>query len=176
MIILNRFKQTGLLSGILLCWLACASCSLSGVESDPVFRLVSWNLQTLFDGEADGNEYEDYGADSGWNTERFMHRLETFGEAFDVLCATGVPTLLVLQELENEASLGVLRETCLGARGYRWQAWAGLEGAALGVGLLSRVPLSAFRTHSLACDEEASLRPVLECVVEAPGASLRVFA
>lgn len=176
MIVLSRFKCSGVFAGILLCWLSCASCSLSGDVSDPVMRLVSWNVQTLFDGEADGNEYEDYGADSGWNTERFMHRLETLREAFDVLCAAGVPTLFVLQELENEASLGALRETCLGGRGYCWQAWAGLEGAALGIGLLSRVPLSAFHTHALACEEEAALRPILECVLEAPGAPMRIFA
>lgn len=161
---------------VALCTGSFNACALDTVSSEHVLRIASWNVQTLFDGTVQGTEYADYGIGSEWNDMRFVSRLESMKDAFSVLCEAGVPTVIVLQEIENEKTLNALRETCLAGRGFRWQAWAGREHAALGLGVLSRVPLIDCRTHVLINECEPDLRPVFECLIDAPGGRVRIFA
>lgn len=168
--------QWPLTAGLLACLLAGISCALEAEQAGESMRIASWNVQTLFDGVVNGSEYDDFGAASDWDAARFQQRLEGLKDAFDVFCEAGLPTVLVLQEIENEETLTALRRVCLDRRGYRWQAWAGRENGALGVGVLSRVPLAGCRTHVLASEEEPDLRPVFECIVQEPGGDVRLFA
>jgi endonuclease/exonuclease/phosphatase family metal-dependent hydrolase len=75
-------------------------------------------------------------------------------------------------ELEN---LGVLEDLAnfeLAKRGYYWTAFANLPGMSLGLGVLSRFPITDIRTHSITSGNQTAPRPVLEVRVEPNGKPL----
>ncbi|OHE63606.1 MAG: hypothetical protein A2Y36_09240, partial [Treponema sp. GWA1_62_8] len=59
--------------------------------------------------------------------------------------------------------------------GYRWTAFAGEPGGSLGVGILSRRPLTRVRAHSVVAWGAVAPRPILEATVDEESAPLVVF-
>jgi endonuclease/exonuclease/phosphatase family metal-dependent hydrolase len=76
--------------------------------------------------------------------------------------AQGAPDILALQELENGEVLRELAGGALAKYGYQWSYFAANPGAVLGTGLLSRLPLSELKVHSVTIAGETSPRPLLE--------------
>ena len=158
--------------------LSCAGAAMDGsartADAPPRLTVASWNLQAFFDGEESGDEYEEYRASASWSEAKYRSRRERLAEAVDALAAGG-PDVLAVQEVENAAVLDSLASGELERFGYRWTAFAREEGASLGVGLLSRRPLSRIRAHSAVSWGEAAPRPVLEATVDADGAPLALL-
>ena len=84
------------------------------------------------------------------------------------------PALIGFVELENAGVLEDLAGGELSKHGYLWTAFANVPGAPLGIGILSRFPLSDIRAHSITVGKETAPRPVLEVRVE-PGEKSLVF-
>jgi endonuclease/exonuclease/phosphatase family metal-dependent hydrolase len=136
--------------------------------------VASWNLQAFFDGQECGGEYEDYLSSASWSEAKYRARAGRLAEAVAEL-SVGGPDVLALQEVENAPMLRDLAANELERFGYRWTAFAREEGGSLGVGLLSRRPLSRVRSHSVAAWGEKAPRPMLEATVDSGGASLVLF-
>jgi len=158
------------------CPLAGETEAKSGEPRDGAGRLVAacWNVQALFDGTEAGAEYEEYVAGAGWTDAKYRARLERVGKAVGEM-AEGGPDLLALVEVENEGVLKDLAEGALKEFGYRWTAFASLEGASLGLGVLSRLPIESVRSHGASRLGEEAPRPTLEVRVSADGAPLVLF-
>lgn len=152
------------------------SCRSEPPPDTASLRILSWNIQTLFDAVDAGTEYQEYINEAGWDELAYSHRLKLISKAFDAIMEDRPPDIIFLQEVENEAVLNDLRETCLKSRGYRWQVFSGGESLALGTGIFSRYPLSSCISHTTHREGESILRPVFECEVEAPGGSIRLFS
>ncbi len=135
---------------------------------------ASWNLEAFFDAEETGAEYDEYTKSAGWTETKFRDRMERLTAAAAAM-AEGGPDLLAVQEIENAATLEALAAGPLAEFGYRWTAFAGEPGGSLGVGLLSRYPLSAVRAHSVGTPGAEAPRPILEARLEPGGAPLAVF-
>ncbi len=135
---------------------------------------ASWNLEAFFDAEEAGAEYGEYTEAAGWTEAKFRGRMERLTAAAAAM-AEGGPDLLAVQEIENAATLEALAAGPLAEFGYRWTAFAGEPGGALGVGLLSRYALSAVRVHSVGTPGAEAPRPILEARLEPGGAPLAVF-
>ena len=154
--------------------MACAGCGLV-TGRDPGTQLAagsatrltaaSWNVQALFDGVEDGTEYDDYGAASGWSDEKYRVRLERIDEVV-ALMTPGGPDVLALQEIENGRVLEGLAKGPLKKYGYGYTAKAALPGAALGIALLSRFPLSQIKAHQASVPGGETPRPMLEARLE----------
>jgi endonuclease/exonuclease/phosphatase family metal-dependent hydrolase len=173
-----RGAALGALFSVVLwgCPLAGETEAKPGEPRDGAGRLVAacWNVQALFDGTEDGAEYDEYVAEAGWTDAKYRARLERVEKAVGEM-AEGGPDLLALVEVENEGVLKDLAEGALRDFGYRWTAFASLEGAALGLGVLSRLPIESALSHGASRLGEETPRPTLEVRVSAEGAPLVLF-
>jgi endonuclease/exonuclease/phosphatase family metal-dependent hydrolase len=159
-----------------------ASCETAAEERPGAdqreLSVLSWNVQALFDGEETGSEYSDYGETSGWSAEKYTARLTSIAKGISQI-PSGFPDILALMEIENPQTLqdlaGSLAAIGGGKARYRYSFFANVNGMSLGVGVLSKLPLSRQAAHSFSAELEATPRPVAEVWVEAGGAPLALF-
>jgi endonuclease/exonuclease/phosphatase family metal-dependent hydrolase len=157
------------------------ACEVEGGGDAPEKRdlgILVWNLQALFDGEESGSEYADYAGTAGWSEEKYRARLSSIARGIG-RSPSGFPDILALVELENPQTLRDLAKSLAeeggGKARYRYDFFANVNGMSLGVGVLSKIPLSGEKAHSYYGNLETSPRPVAELWVEAGGAPLVMF-
>jgi len=131
--------------------------------------IMTWNLQALFDGIDDGNEYNEYLASAGWSKEKYQGRISVISKAISGMSV--VPDILAVQEIESERVVNDLA-AALSGYGYKWTHFANNPDMSIGVGILSSYPLTETKSHSISIDGDTSPRPVLEVRIHAekPGA------
>ncbi|GAB1483521.1 endonuclease/exonuclease/phosphatase family protein [Treponema sp.] len=161
--------------------IACVGCDVLGIlQGEPIqsdtrrLILASWNLQAFFDGEDAGNEYQDYREDKGWTAEKAHRREKNLAEALSLISENG-PDLLAIQEIESSAYLKMLAEGPLARCKYGYTAFSSEKGASLGLGFLSRVPITEIRAHSASDSSQSVPRPILEVHLNPGGSPLVVF-
>lgn len=156
---------------------ACVSCSPPFAPSgDREIEVLSWNLLNLFDPVDAGTEYDDWTvADGDWSEADYRLRLSLAAKVV-LACADGGPEVLLLQELENLRVLDDLAAGPLARARYFWRVVAGDPGsrpAAVRVGVLSKFPIVAARSHSAAlADGSVADRAVLEVELDVHGTPL----
>jgi endonuclease/exonuclease/phosphatase family metal-dependent hydrolase len=131
-------------------------------------------VQALFDGNQSGTEYDEYLNEAGWGEEKFSARMTGIARAISRM-AGGPPDVVALEEIENLECLEALAGGELAKHGYNWTYFAKNRGSSLGVGVLSRIPLTEARSHGIIRDQDAAPRPALElwlCPEDAPLALL----
>ena len=150
-------------------------------ESD--FSIVNWNVQTFFDANKDGCEYSDFQKKANWNNEKYSQRVERLCKAISQLDAD----IYVFEEIENEAVIYDISNQ-LSANGHNWNqkkfwnysAFAKEAGTAIGIGILSRYPLTNLKTHamniSIHSSSQPSVRYILEATVSIENTTLVIFA
>lgn len=159
---------------------ACAGCAPPFVSSGShAVTIMSWNLMNLFDPVDSGNEYDDWTvADGDWSEADYRIRLALAAKV--ILASTrGGPDLVLVQEAENHRVLDDLAAGPLARGGYDWRVVAGDPGvrpAAVRVGVLSKLPIVAARSHSAAfADGSFADRAILEVELDVAGSPLVVF-
>jgi endonuclease/exonuclease/phosphatase family metal-dependent hydrolase len=145
-----------------------------GGEDSSSLSIVTWNLQALFDGRDDGIEYDEYRDSNGWNNEKYLARLNNFSKAISSIEKKG-PDVIALIEVENTGVLKNFADEYLADSAYRYGFFAGLPGYSLGVGLLSRYPLTKTLSHSSNIRGEILPRPVAEVWLEPEGQPIVIF-
>ncbi len=121
-------------------------------KSTTQFTLVNWNLQTFFDGTKDGFEYSDFQKSGNWNTQTYTVRLQRLCQFISQVNAD----IYVFEEIENEAVIHDISNQ-LSASGHNWNqkkfwnysAFAKQEETAIGIGIISRYPLSEVKAHAM---------------------------
>jgi endonuclease/exonuclease/phosphatase family metal-dependent hydrolase len=158
-----------------------SGCDISGPETaaspgenPESLRILTWNVQALFDGKEDGHEYEEYLNSAGWSQEKYAGRLNVLAQAIGAI-EPEAPDILALEEVENAGILEDLAAGPLANHGYAWTFFANNSGSSLGVGVLSRFPLTKTRAHSLSFDGETTPRPVMEVWVQKEDEPLALF-
>jgi len=155
-----------------------AACGTGKSAENDVFTAVVWNVQALFDGEENGNEYSDFRESALWNREKYTARLTAISGAIlkmteeGAALKTAVPDFIGFVEVENAGVLKDLASGVLSKHGYNWTAFATLPGSPLGLGVLSRFPLTEARAHSITVGKDTAPRPVLELRIEPRGRPL----
>ena len=149
----------------------CVGCNISGAEENisaksDSLAIMTWNVQALFDGTGDGIEYDDYRESAGWTREKYRGRLNVIAAAIGAM--EQKPDIIALQELESAQVVKDLA-AALSIQGYRWTHFANIPGMALGLGLLSRFPISGARSHSVTIDGDLAPRPMLEAHISTAG-------
>jgi endonuclease/exonuclease/phosphatase family metal-dependent hydrolase len=129
------------------------------LEKNGTIAVMTWNVQALFDGTEAGNEYDEYREAAGWSREKYRGRLTVMAKAIGGMERR--PDVIALQEIESAAVVEDLAAE-LASAGYRWTYFAGLPGMSLGVGVISRFPLSETKAHSVIVNGSAAPRPMLE--------------
>jgi len=150
-------------------FMAVAGCAGGGPRS---VTLMTWNVHNLFDGKDNGFEYSEFLEAAGWSAEKYRGRVNAVSAAIETV--KPLPDVIVFQEIE---SLKVLEDIALSLpRGYLWKHFANNPGAAVGLGILSRLPLLEARVHSIATGGDAAPRPTLEARIGAGEEAFVVFA
>ena len=154
--------------------LLAALCAFSGCtrkNASGALHVVCWNVQTFFDGVDDGTEYRDFRRTSGWNEDVYRARLEK-------LCAfikANAADLYVFEEIENEKVVQDIANFLAGqspfsSRGLEYASFAKQTGTAIGCAVISRLPLSDLKLHSLDIRTldcpQPPLRPVMELTID----------
>jgi endonuclease/exonuclease/phosphatase family metal-dependent hydrolase len=168
----RRIHHTWQQGGVLLLLICLGGCDVlpgSGNRGNPdELVIATWNIQALFDGVEAGTEYDDYRNTAGWSGEKYQARLLALAEAIRGITPRN-PDILAFQEVENAGILSDLAEGPLKDSGYRAAFFAHNSGAALGIGVLSRFPLTQTRAHSVTGDGGTTPRPVLELWLQPGG-------
>lgn len=152
-------------------------------KSTTQFTLVNWNLQTFFDGTKDGFEYSDFQKSGNWNTQTYTVRLQRLCQFISQVNAD----IYVFEELENEAVIHDISNQ-LAALGHNWNqkkfwnysAFAKQQETAIGIGIISRYPLSQIKTHAmdirLHSQSQPQTRYMLEAAVSIGGRKVLLLA
>jgi endonuclease/exonuclease/phosphatase family metal-dependent hydrolase len=171
-------KPYTLVGGILLIILGFSGCDMvpaaGSLPRAGSLRIVTWNVQALFDGDETGGEYEEYRSASGWTGEKYAARLTMISQAIEQL-AEGPPDILALQEIEGPRILEDLAGGTLSKRGYQWTFFGGTPDGPLGIGVLSRFPFIQTKVHGLTRINETTPRPVLEVWIQPEDTPLVLF-
>ena len=124
--------------------------------------VATWNVQNIFDDVDDGGEYDEYTKAGGWSTQAFQRRLDGASEVLSHLPSCG-DCIVVLNEVENANVVSCLASmTRPGGCVLPWFAFAKASGAAMGLAVMSSMPIVDARVHGVG----EGLRPVLEVSVE----------
>jgi len=140
----------------------CAAAEPGEIENNAVLTLMTWNIHNLFDGKDDGYEYAEFQQSSGWSNEKYLGRLNTISDAVNKVDI--LPDIIMLQEIESVKILEDIAQ-CLN-RDYRWSHFANNPESAVGLGILSRIPLTDIKSHSITIENDTTPRPVLETRIQ----------
>jgi len=158
-------------------FLAAAGCSDSGqmAENEGAPRsitVMTWNIHNLFDGKDNGFEYAEFLEAAGWSTEKYRGRLNSVSAAIETI--KPLPDVIVLQEIESLAVLADIASSL--PSGYLWSHFANNPGAAVGLGILSRLLIVGVKIHSITIGGDTTPRPVLEARIETGEGAFVLFA
>lgn len=122
-------------------------CRLEPPIEESRFRIVSYNVQNLFDAAADGTEYAEF-LPPEWSAAHYDTKVGNIAAALRAVGEgeQGWPDAIALQEIENDAVLERLQFE-LGRRRYPYRATGCTVGGATRVGLLLRTEPLWVRCH-----------------------------
>lgn len=141
--------------------------------------VLSWNIETFFDGQNDGSEYSEFLKSKSWGTKAYGARVKKLCDSLKVLDSD----VCVLIELENQ---GVLYDISNGLQDlnwnrnklYRFSCFSKNDGAGIGLGVLTRYEILRFSVHNIDvknCGDQPSLRPVMKIHIDVDGRELILF-
>lgn len=141
-------------------------------------KITSWNLQTFFDGETSGREYSEFIKSKEWGTEAYIARIEKLCSVIHQLDSD----VFIMEELENEKILYDIYNFLAGEwnsrKIYNYGAFASDSGSSIGIGILSRFPLSELEVHSLDVQingKQPSMRPLVCVNVNSGNTSIKLL-
>ena len=167
------FAPAGNIARLLAAVLVLCGCVKSEPQKFTGLRsltLMTWNAHNLFDGKDDGNEYAEFLQAAGWSEEKYKGRINAFIEAVGKV--EPHPDIFLLQEIE---SLQILEDLALSMPGNFWSHFANNPDSAIGLGILSRLPLLEAKAHSINIDGIAVPRPVLEARIQTENGGIIIF-
>jgi len=156
---------------LLLLVLLLCSCSCDLPQDTGHFRVLSYNVQNLFDTHLDGTEYAEYQDSKAWAQHSYRQRLKTLSQVV-LHSRLNLPDVLVLQEVENQRVVEDLLTYHLHRHGYQWFATAKGADDAIAVAIISRHPIKEAKVHT----GVQGTRPVLEARVETVREDVVLFA
>jgi endonuclease/exonuclease/phosphatase family metal-dependent hydrolase len=145
----------------------------AAANDETSLTVLSWNVQALFDGEDQGNEYDDYSVLTGWSREKYEARLNTLAKG--IMSIPESPDIIGFLEIENAGILEDIVSLVLKDKGYRWTFFSRNPGGALGIGIISKYPFTLAKSHSIISDGEINPRPMAEVHLDVGGKPVVIF-
>lgn len=142
------------------------SCCLGKIGESSTIKIMSWNVQNLFDGEDSGLEYYDYSVEEGkWSEELYQIRLDSISS----IIMKNSPDIIALQEIEGEQVLADLESKL-----NRYSYFVSTEDeSVIQCGLLSVYPIIS--VGFLSSGKYNFDRSILEVELDIDGESLYVL-
>lgn len=134
---------------------------LQEAERPSSLTFLSWNIQNLFDGEKNGQEYSEFDPSTGnWTEELYQIRLAKFSSLINEWNSEQAFDFIALIEIENETVLENLADKLKVNYNYR-VALVGV-GYSVRTGFLSQHPISKVIEHQVGYIGDIPLRSILE--------------
>ncbi len=138
-------------------------------------RILSYNVENIFDDVDNGTEYAEFDPVSGgWNESLYHLRLVNLAEVIKAACRGG-PDIIALQEIENEKVAADLVSLYLKGMGYTAVAVTKKSNSAVQVGIISRLPFVSVTVHDVYGGSSTHTRPVLEAAVKTEAGVLYIL-
>ncbi len=177
---MDRFslRRTGGRAAFLRCFLTITVVVLAACDCTLVtdrhheLTVLSYNVENLFDDVYDGTEYQEYDPRYGWSNRGYHAKLKNVARVI-ADSPSGGADIVALQEIENRKTLEDLVEGYLRFEKYRDIVVVPTANAAVNVGILSRLPVTGVRTHTVHAEYPA--RYILEVRVRWSGHDIVVF-
>ncbi len=158
---------------ICFCSLLLSGCSAPGSTETESLKIMTYNVENLFDDIYDGTEYSDYNPDRGkWTYHDFHAKLKNISRVIKTSCKNG-PDIIALQEIENLNTLKTLLHEYLCGMGYGYYVIPQAPGSAVNTAIISRCPLRKTRVHAVTSPHP--LRYILETEIEYNSRRIRIF-
>ncbi|MCR4941878.1 MAG: endonuclease/exonuclease/phosphatase family protein [Campylobacter sp.] len=128
-------------------------------------KIATYNVENLFDGKNNGNEYQDFKIGKGkWSSEKSSKKLENISRVVTAINAD----IIAIEEVENEAILKELAKLC----GYGYVSFSAPKNSPVGLGIMSKIkpkfseryPVSGVKT-----------RDILRVVFQTEGKEFSIF-
>ena len=126
------------------------------------FSIVTFNVQNLFDGVNDKQEYSSYKPPK-WTKKNYEKRLVAIGKALQNMPR---PTLIALQEVEHEQVVTDLQEYYLSA--FEYVAITDNPFSATENALISQYEIESVNTHTIQDSFYRNNRYILDVIVKVP--------
>ncbi|MEX2442001.1 MAG: endonuclease/exonuclease/phosphatase family protein [Alkalispirochaeta sp.] len=168
-----RFSGRVFLVGLFTALSACSGCRIV-VPDDEALVVVAYNVENLFDGRANGNEYEEFLPEAGWSERDVDRRLRGLGSVLHDIDPP--PDVLVVSEIENKALLDRLVNEHAVDLPLEYRAFVAGAESATGVAVAGRYPIVSVRALLARSGDVPSLRPIMEVRLRLPETDLVVFA
>lgn len=127
------------------------------------FSILTFNVQNLFDGVDNEQEYNEY-KPPHWNTKDYQRRLVSIGKSLQGISPT--PDIILLQEVEHQKVVEELHQYYLSKLLYvivSDNQYSATENC-----LLSRYPIHEVRSHNLEYQFMGGNRYIMEVLLEYP--------
>lgn len=133
---------------------------------------ASWNVQTFFDAQTEGSEYDEFKKAGNWSKDKYLVRLNRLCEVMTTLN----PDVFVFQEIENQAVVQDIANQLAGKNWGRSKKWdyaffAKEKGSSIGCAVFSRYKISSATSHSMdiRCQQsqQPQCRPLIQLCLEA---------
>ena len=148
---------------LFLMWFSIAGCANA---QNKAVSIVNWNVQTFFDAETDGTEYDDFKSAGKWSKDKYLLRLQRLCNVMVSLNAD----IYVFEEIECQSVIYDISNQLAGNTWSNKAKWhfAGFakdEDGAIGCAIISRYPLKNLRTHSLDIRTQTETQPSVRPLV-----------
>ena len=151
----------------------CLTCSFISCANENSFpdsqnelKIAQWNVQTFFDSTTTGNEYKEFTKTKYWSRENYIVRLQRLAEVIKQIDAD----VFIMEEIENKGVLFDINNFLAGQwnlkKSYKYGAFAKAPKSSIGIGIISRYPLSQLKIHSLGIFTEKTEMPLMRPLVE----------
>lgn len=146
------------------------SCALSGPAEDAArqkLTVVSWNVQTFFDGQKSGNEYSEFFKSDIWDERMYLKRVERLSQVIIDLDAD----VYVLQEIENAS---VIQDICnqlvekvwKNKDNWTYSCFCKNDESSIGCAVISKYPIEDLSTHMIDIrttgTKQPDMRPIMK--------------
>ena len=132
-------------------------------------KVASYNVENLFDLEANGSEYKEYipNNDSNWNEKIFYIKFTNVIKVIEDLDAD----IIALQEIENENIIKLLKEKL---PQYKYYTFSKYDTSSVGLGFLSKIEIKESQNLDFKLKSER-YRPILETTFLYNGVEFKIF-
>ena len=132
-------------------------------------KIASYNVENLFDLEANGSEYKEFipNSDSNWNENIFNIKFANVLKVIEDLDAD----VIALQEIENENIIKLLKEKL---PQYKYYTFSKYDTSSVGLGFLSKIKILESKNLDFKLKNER-YRPILETTFLYDGVEFKIF-
>ncbi len=144
-------------------------------HSEDTIRIISYNVENIFDAVDDGSEYDEYDPGKGnWDESLYNTRLVNLSEVIKTSCRGG-PDIIALQEIENVHVADDLVKLYLKGMGYTSIVVTEKEKSAVQIGIISRMEFTSVMVHEVSMEGTGGGRPILEVSIKTDAGTLFLF-